>query len=213
MGRSEMKNKTAWKFLIQQDDGTIVSAYDNSPWVIGKWREVAVPTSSCVGLNCSVLVDQARDYVQGNVVAEVEYKGIVVTSSDKLTCQYMRIRRAWKFTAPAWKAYQDAKAPAEKAYQDAKAPAEKAYQDATAPAEKAYQDAKATAWKAYQDATATAWKAYQDAKAPAEKAYQDAKVTAWKAYQDATATAWKAYQDATAPAWKKILRTLERIGC
>jgi len=49
-------------------------------------------------------------------------------------------------TAPAEKAYQEAKATAWKAYHEATAPAEKAYQEATAPAEKAYQEATATAF-------------------------------------------------------------------
>ena len=37
-------------------------------------------------------------------------------------------------TAPARKAYEDARAPARKAYEDARATARKAYEDATAPA-------------------------------------------------------------------------------
>ncbi len=61
-------------------------------------------------------------------------------------------------------------APAYKAYQEAKAPAYKAYQEATAPAYKAYQEAKAPAEKAYQEATAPAYKAYQETTDPAEKA-------------------------------------------
>ena len=225
--------KKAWKFLNMKN-GVIVSARDDSPWSIGKWREVAAPTKQCEGLNCSLLVDDARSYVAGSVVAEVEYKGVVVTSSDKLTCQYMRIRRAWYFTAPAWKAYEKAKAPTCKAYEEAKATARKAYEEAKATAWKAYEEATATAWKAYEEATATTMKAHEEAKATTWKAHEEAKATTWKvyeeatattarkAYEEATATARKAYEEATAPtrkayeeakatAWKKILRTLERI--
>jgi hypothetical protein len=150
-----MKANTAWKFL-QLKDGVIVSEHDNSPWAIGKWREVPAPTQACVGLNCSLLIDDAHSCVSGSVVAKVEYKGVVVDGGDKLTCQYMRIKAAWFFMAPAWKAYQEAKATAWRAYQEA-----------TAPAWRAYQEAKAPAWRAYQEATAPAWKAYQEAMAPA----------------------------------------------
>ena len=96
--------------------------------------------------------------MEGNVLALVEYKGAVISGDKKLTCQYMRIVKAWRFTAPAWRAYQEATAPAEMAYQEATAPARRAYQEATAPAWRAYQEATATAWNAYQEAKAMAWK-------------------------------------------------------
>jgi hypothetical protein len=162
-----MKQKTAWKFL-QWRDGKIVSHFDGSEWTIGKWRKVPAPVESCKGLNCSLLIEDARSYVVGNVLATVIYGGVVIKGDDKITCEKMKIVKAWHFTAPAWKAYEEAKATAWNAYQEAKATAWNAYEEAKAPAEKAYQEAKAPAEKAYEEATA-----------PAEKAYQEAKATAW----------------------------------
>jgi len=150
-----MNMKTGWKFL-DWNNGKIVSRHDCSPWTIGKWREVPKPTQTCVGLNCSRTPDDAHNYVSGNVVAIVEYKGSVIDTGDKLTCQYMRIKKAWHFPASA----------------------EKAYQEATAPAWKAYQEAANAAWKAYQEAATAAWKAYREAATAALKAYQEAMTTA-----------------------------------
>jgi len=216
-----MKKQLAWKFLVLKD-GEIVSKRDGSSWPKGKWREVPAPTEECRGLNCSETIEQAHGYIQGDVLAQIEYKGVVIRGGDKLTCQFMRIKKAWHFTAPALKAYEEAtatalkayeeaKAPAWKAYQEATAPARKAYNEATATADKAYNEATATALKAYEEAKATAWKAYEEAKAPAWKAYEEATATAWKAYEEATATAWKAYEEATATAWSNIIRGLKRI--
>jgi hypothetical protein len=129
-----MKKQLAWKFLVLKD-GEIVSKYDGSPWPKGKWREVPAPTEECWGLNCSETIEQAHVYVQGDVLAQIEYKGVVIRGDDKLTCQFMRIKKAWHFTATAWKAYQEA----------------------TATALKAYEEATDTAWKAYEEAKDTAW--------------------------------------------------------
>ena len=56
-----------------------------------------------------------------------------------------------------WLAEKLLSAPADKAYDDARAAARKAYDDATVPARKAYDDATAAAWKAYADARAAAF--------------------------------------------------------
>jgi len=162
-----MKKQLAWKFLVLKD-GKIVSKYDGSSWPKGKWREVPAPTEECRGLNCSETIEQAHGYVQGDVLAQVEYKGVVIRGGDKLTCQFMRIKKTWHFTAPALKAYEEA----------------------TVTALKAYEEATFTAWKAYQEATFTAWKAYEEATFTARKAYEEAKATALKAYEEAKATAW-----------------------
>ena len=105
------KEKLAWKFL-DLENGKIVSNRDRSPWTIGKWRTVAAPTEECKGLNCSLLVDDARSYVKGEVAALVEYGGKVIDSGDKLTCEKMRIKKAWRFTATAWARYEAEKAQA-----------------------------------------------------------------------------------------------------
>ena len=131
--RKMKRGKFAWKFL-QWRDGKIVSQFDGSEWTIGKWRTAPAPVETCKGLNCSLTIEQAKGYVDGSVLAKVQYDGVTIKGDDKITCQKMKIVTGWHFTTPAWKAYEQAKAPAEKAYQEATAPAEKAYEQATATA-------------------------------------------------------------------------------
>lgn len=201
--------QTGWKFL-RLLNGKIVSYYDNSEWTIGKWRKVAAPIRECMGLNCSKTMENAYSFVHGDVVAKVEYKGIVIEGDDKLTCQYMRIKRAWRFTnqalqacmeaqAKEWKAYTEARSTALKVYEEAKAPALKVYWNATASERKAYVK-KNISRETYEAATDTAWRAYDEAKAPALKAYNEAMNRALKAYEEARRVAWES-----------ILHTLERI--
>ena len=80
-------NKTGWK-VLQRKNGRITSNYDGSEWTVGKWREVEP-------LNCSKLIPDARDYVAANCLARVEYRGKVITSNGKLTCETMRIIKVW----------------------------------------------------------------------------------------------------------------------
>lgn len=88
--------KSAWKFLLLKD-GEIVSQRDSSKWIIGSERSVPPPTEECKGLNCSVLIRDALSFVQGDVLALVQYDGKIIESSDKLTCERMTIKRAWKW--------------------------------------------------------------------------------------------------------------------
>lgn len=84
------KDKIAFKFL-QLVDNEIVSDYDQSEWEYRVWREVPTPIYKCVGLNCSVYAIDAYTYVNGPILALVEYDGEIVKSIDKITCQKMRI--------------------------------------------------------------------------------------------------------------------------
>ena len=86
--------KTAYKFLRTG----MRSEYDGSRWKFGEWRQVDAPTVECHGLNASRLIPDALHYVQGEVLARVEYKGTVVTGSDKVTCEYMRVVTTWPWT-------------------------------------------------------------------------------------------------------------------
>jgi len=92
-----MIRKTGWKFLVMDGEG-IVSKYDKSPWIIGEWRTVDEPKKECVGLNCSEYISDALGFVRGTVLAEVEYGGTVIDAGNKLTCEKMRIAKAWKWT-------------------------------------------------------------------------------------------------------------------
>ena len=86
--------KTAYKFLRTR----MRSDYDGSDWKLGEWRQVDAPTVECRGLNASELIPDALHYVQGEILARVEYKGTVVTGGDKVTCEYMRVVETWPWT-------------------------------------------------------------------------------------------------------------------
>jgi len=79
--------KYLYKFLI---DG-MKSKYDESEWVVGKWRKVAPPKEKCIGLNASPLVQQALGYVHGTILAKVECAGKIIKDDDKWTCERMRV--------------------------------------------------------------------------------------------------------------------------
>lgn len=84
----------AYKFLR----AGLKSDYDGSAWTVGEWRTVQPPTEACVGLNASLLIPEALRYVQGEILAEVEYDGVTIDSGDKFTCERMRVVRAWDWT-------------------------------------------------------------------------------------------------------------------
>jgi len=86
--------KMAYKFLRTG----LLSDRDESPWVIGEWREVPAPTEKCKGLNASRFIQDAMRYVKGEILAKVEYRGIVIEGEDKLTCEYMRVVKTWDWT-------------------------------------------------------------------------------------------------------------------
>ena len=85
--------KTAYKFLRKG----MKSNHDGSKWVVGKWRTVEAPKKECVGLNCSKYIRDALSYVQGEILAKVEYGGKVIASDDKLTCEKMRVVKVWNW--------------------------------------------------------------------------------------------------------------------
>ena len=88
--------KTYWKSLKLRDE-KIVSDYDKSEWKIGKWRTVCTPTEECKGLNaCETIID-AINFVSPDAIAEVEIFGGCIKGDNKVTCERMRIIRAWKW--------------------------------------------------------------------------------------------------------------------
>ncbi len=86
--------RTAYKLLLEG----MKSQHDKSVWEVGKWRSVDVPTKACVGLNASRRITDALGYVRGTILAKVEYRGAVIDSSDKLTCEKMRVVETWEWT-------------------------------------------------------------------------------------------------------------------
>ena len=82
---------------MKQKDGKIVSDYDGSEWTIGEWRTVKAPTKECEGLNCCENIVDAMGFVNMEVLAEVEIAGKTIVGDDKITCEKMRIIKAWKW--------------------------------------------------------------------------------------------------------------------
>ena len=75
--------------------GVIVSNFDRSPWVIGRWRSVRPPSRLCCGLNASKTIPMARSFVATPILAKVECKGKVVRGLSKSSWEKMRIVQAW----------------------------------------------------------------------------------------------------------------------
>ena len=82
-----------WKFLR---DG-LKSNYDGHQWVIGKWQKTEC-LGLCQGFNCSRRIIDAMNYVQGEILAEVEVEGRHFDGDDKSTHEQMRIIHAWHWT-------------------------------------------------------------------------------------------------------------------
>ena len=137
--------KTGWKFL-QYKAGKIVSNYDDSPWKIGVERTIQPPTELCRGLNCSKRIYQARNYVDGSVLAKVSYDGKTIDAGDKITCERMTLVKAWHVT-------RDTRAECEKARTQAQAEYDKALAQALAE----YDKALAPAWAEYNKRCDVVW--------------------------------------------------------
>ena len=91
-----MSEKRYWKSLKLRE-GKIVSDYDKSKWIVGEWRTVQAPENECLGLNCSENIVDAMGFVDMEVLAEVEIGGEIIVGDDKVTCEKMRIIKAWKW--------------------------------------------------------------------------------------------------------------------
>lgn len=98
------KPRRGWK-ILRRIGSEIVSDYDCSMWTIGKWRQVEKPPETCVGLNCCQSIDGAFTYVHGTVIAKVEYKGAIIDDGQKITCEYMRIIKAWAWPSITMERY------------------------------------------------------------------------------------------------------------
>jgi hypothetical protein len=72
------------------------SNFDGSKWKIGEWRKTDC-TEICIGFNCSKNIIDAMSFVDMEILAEVQTRGITFISSDKQTSEEMKIDRAWKW--------------------------------------------------------------------------------------------------------------------
>ena len=118
--KTRVQTKTGWKFL-QYKNGKIVSDFDDSPWAIGVERTIQPLTKLCRGLNCSKRIYQARNYVDGDVLAKVRYSGKTIDAGDKITCERMTLVKAWHVTWATRAEYNKAAAQAQAEYDKAAA--------------------------------------------------------------------------------------------
>ena len=91
-----MKTKLKyWKFLrtgLESDKG-------NQTWKIGEWKHQDGEMSLCNnGFHCSKEINQAFSYVSGEILAQVEVKGVSVAEETKEVWSDMRIVKAWNWS-------------------------------------------------------------------------------------------------------------------
>ncbi len=68
-------------------------------WRIGEWKKYTGDLEMCQsGFHCSLEPYDAFQYVQGEILAEVEVKGKNIKEDDKQVWEEMRVVKAWKWT-------------------------------------------------------------------------------------------------------------------
>jgi len=72
------------------------SQYDGHKWKIGTWYKTEC-TELCRGFNCSRRIIDAMQYVNMEILAEVEASGKTYYGDDKQTSEEMQIVKAWKW--------------------------------------------------------------------------------------------------------------------
>ena len=86
------------KLLWKSMKADMKSGYDDSQWKIGEWRREKPPTQECIGFNACTRIINAMNYVNMDILAQVEVGGKIIKGDKKQTCGNMRIVRAWKWT-------------------------------------------------------------------------------------------------------------------
>ncbi len=85
-----------YKFL-KLVDGQIKSDKGDCIWKLNKWKHTDKIDMCNSGFHCSKEPWQAFSYVQGEILAEVEYKGESIVSDNKEVYSDMRIIKTWKW--------------------------------------------------------------------------------------------------------------------
>ena len=94
-----VKKQYLWKFLLEDDKGTIISDRNKYPWKIGKWETHEGRIEACAGgFHASERILDALKYVSGSVLARVEVKGHFDKEDDKQSWESMKIVKAYKWT-------------------------------------------------------------------------------------------------------------------
>ena len=92
---------TYYKFLRLKGD-RVISDWDGSAWKKNEWRDIACsPVLQAQGFYASDCITDAVQWF-GNVLAEVEVRGISVPGRVMSAHQGMRVTRAWKFSSQDW---------------------------------------------------------------------------------------------------------------
>ena len=92
---------TYYKFL-RLKDGQVISDWDGSAWKKDEWRDIAYnPVLQAQGFYASDCITDAVQWF-GNVLAEVEVRGLSAPGRVMSAHQGMRVIRAWKFSGQDW---------------------------------------------------------------------------------------------------------------
>jgi len=92
---------TYYKFL-RLKNGQVISDWDESVWERNEWRDIAIaPVLQAQGFYATERIADAVPWF-GNVLAEVEVRGLSVAGNVVTAHQGMRITRAWKFSRQDW---------------------------------------------------------------------------------------------------------------
>ncbi len=85
-----------FKFLQLRDGKLVSNNGDAGEWKVGEWKRVDGELNLCKnGLHCSRLVQDALNYVKGDVLAEVEVRGNHISDDDKECWREMRVVGTW----------------------------------------------------------------------------------------------------------------------
>ena len=86
--------KTRWKFLREG----MKSEHGDCVWKNGEWKHYDSILEMCnAGFHCSKQINQAFNFVQGEILAKVQVKGKSEIKSDKEVWSDMRVVKAWKW--------------------------------------------------------------------------------------------------------------------
>ena len=220
--------KQRYKFLrtgLKSDSG-------DTKWKVGKWKKYKGELEMCEsGFHCSIEPYDAFNYVQGEILAEVEARGKNLKQDDKEVWQEMRVIKAFKwtkkdslrlaiFSAELVLKNFEKEFPNDKRPREAIEAAKKVLFRDTDKNRSAARSAKSAAESAWSDSSAwfarsagsascsAAWSAARSAKSAAESAKSAAESAKSAASSAASSAAWSA---AKSPAVKEIQKEFRII--
>lgn len=89
-----MKNKTLWKSLR----AGLISDYGNFKWKENKWYKIDGKLEICKkGFHASENIIDSMNYVNCEILAQVEVRGDSIVGNDKQCWSEMRVIKKWKW--------------------------------------------------------------------------------------------------------------------